>query len=207
MPVNGRPFLEYQFEQLAKQGLTSVLLCVGFGSESICDHAGDGSAWGVQVEYSLEDADSLLGTGGALVNALPHLEPEFMTLYGDSYLPVDFRAVADRFHEIGLPYLMTVFRNEGKWDASNTQIEGDRVAYYNKKALPGETDYIDYGLSVMRRDVIERYSAAPMPLDMARIQQELVEEGQVGAMVVTERFYEIGKPEGLSEFEAWIPGR
>ena len=99
---------------------------------------------------------------------------------------------------------MSVFKNDGIWDASNTRIEGDRVSFYDKKAVPGEADYIDYGLSVIKKEVILRYKDEPMPLDMARIQSELVASNEMAAYIVTERFYEIGKPEALFEFEAWV---
>ena len=204
MLVNGRPFIEYQLEQLAGFGMTDIVLCVGYGGNIIQDHVGDGSRWGVQARYSFENPDSLLGTGGALVNALPFMKEQFMTLYGDSYLPIDFVEVADQFERIGHPFLMTVYKNEGLWDSSNTRIEGDIVTYYNKKAQPGEADSIDYGLSAIKRSVIEAYAEEPLPLDMARIQSELVASKQMAGFLVKERFYEIGKPEGLFEFEAWI---
>ena len=204
MIVGGRPFLEYQFEQLASFGLTRILMLIGYGGEMIREYVGSGSKWGVEVDYVQEDPSSLLGTGGELINALPKLEAEFMTLYGDSYLPVDFRDVVSHYQSRDVPYLMTVYKNDGLWDASNTRIDGDWVTYYNKKALPGDADYIDYGMSVIRREVMERYASEPRPLDMARIQSDLVASKEMGALEVTERFYEIGKPSALLEFEEWI---
>ena len=204
MLVNDRPFIEYQFEQLAEIGLTDILLCIGFGGDMIQEHVGDGSAWGMNVRYSSEDPHALLGTGGALLNALDLMDDVFLALYGDSYLPVNFLDVIEHFKGQDRPYLMSVFKNDGIWDASNTRIEGDRVSFYDKKAVPGEADYIDYGLSGIKKEVILRYKDEPMPLDMARIQSELVASNEMAAYIVTERFYEIGKPEALFEFEAWV---
>ena len=53
---------------------------------------GDGSKWGIRIEYSF-DGPKLLGTGGALIRALPKLGDAFYVLYGDSYLPIDYQAV------------------------------------------------------------------------------------------------------------------
>lgn len=202
VPVAGRPFIEHQFALLQKAGLEDVLLCVGHLGEQVRAHVGDGSDWGLRVEYAWEEPGRLMGTGGALVQARAHLAPEFFVLYGDSYLPTDYAAVARWFLASRYAAAMTVFRNEGRWDASNTRIEGDRVAFYSKRAAPGETDYIDYGLSAWRRAVIERYAAAPMPLDLAQVQSDLVQDRAMGAYVVRERFYEIGKPEGWAELDA-----
>ena len=207
MIVNGRPFIEYQLEQLADLELTNILMLIGYGGEMLRSHVGDGSKWGVTVDYVQEDPSALLGTGGAIINAMPKLEDEFMTLYGDSYLPVDFRDVIAHYRGRDVPYLMTVYKNDGLWDASNTRIDGDWVTYYNKKAVPGEADYIDYGMSIIRKEVMQRYAAEPLPLDMARIQSELVASHEMGALKVTERFYEIGKPSALLEFEDWIKAR
>lgn len=201
IPVAGRPFIERQFELLARCGLTRVLICAGYQGDQLQRHVGDGARFGMRVAYALEDPSRLLGTGGALVNALPLLEEKFLVLYGDSYLPTDYRAVARAFDRSGLDALMCVFRNEGKWDKSNVRVAGDRVGFYSKAAKPGEADCIDYGLSAFRKAVIQGYVGGPLPLDLARILEDLVAKGGLGAFVVKERFYEIGKPEGLAELD------
>ncbi len=160
----------------------------------------------MNVEYAREDPTKLLGTGGALINAWPHLAESFLVMYGDSYLPTDYRAIVQRFGEQTLPALMTVFRNEGKWDKSNVRVDGDRVEFYSKQAKPGEADCIDYGLSAFRRSALERFRNEPLPLDLGRVQSELVARREMAAYVVRERFYEIGKPEGLAELDALLSG-
>ncbi len=204
MPVNNRPFVEHQFDLLRVSGLHRVLLLIGHFGEKIRDHVGDGSAFGMDVTYIQEDPDALLGTGGALVHALPRLDASFMMMYGDSYLPIDYRPVIDAFRQSDLPALMTVFRNHGLWDHSNVRFEGNRVVYYDKSAGPGDADCIDYGLSLFRRSAIETWKDADMPLDLARIQSGLVESGRMAAYEAPTRFYEIGKPEGLRELEDFL---
>ncbi len=204
VPVAGRPFVEHQFALLRRHGLTDVLLCLGHLGEQVQAMVGDGAAWGMRVAYSWEDPAQLLGTGGALVNALPQLAEEFLVLYGDSYLPTDYPAVIRTFHGWHAEAMMTVFKNHGQWDASNVRIAGDHVVFYSKKAAPGEADYIDYGLQVFRRDVIAAYAGGPRPLDLARIQGDMVAQGKLWACEVRERFYEIGKPSGLAELDALL---
>ena len=207
VPVAGRPFIEHQFALLRGAGLVEILLCVGHLGDQVQAHVGDGRAFGLRVQYAWEKPDKLMGTGGALVQARALLAPAFFVLYGDSYLPTDYAAVAEWFLRSDYPGAMTVFRNEGRWDASNTRIDGDRVTFYSKRAARGETDYIDYGLSAYRREVIEGYADAPMPLDLAQVQSDLVQRRAMGAYVVKERFYEIGKPEGWAELDAHLRGR
>jgi len=79
----------------------------------------------MRLEYSF-DGPSLLGTGGAIIRALPLLGDAFYVLYGDSYLPVDYRAAGERFLRSGRLGLMTVFENRGLYDASNVWLEEAR---------------------------------------------------------------------------------
>jgi len=199
--VAGRPFIEHQFALLKRNGISRILLCIGHLGEQIHNHVGDGSNFGVSVCYSWEDPGNLLGTGGALLNATTLLEPEFLMMYGDSYLPVDMQAMLDWSRHRNFRAVMSVYRNEGRWDASNVRVLEDRVAHYSKQAVEDECDHIDYGLSLFQRDVILEYQSAKMPLNLAKIQTDLVERGELGAYTVNDRFYEIGKPDGLRELD------
>lgn len=199
VPVAGRPFVEWQFDLLRRSGVRDVLLCVGHAAGQIEAHVGDGTRFGIQVHFSRENPAALLGTGGALVNALPMLAARFLVLYGDSYLPIDYQKFSGAFTACGLPAMMSVFRNEGRWDHSNVRVERGRVTLYDKHALPGEADCIDYGLIGMTRRVIEEHTKDTMPLDLATVLGNLVRRGDVAAWVAPCRFYEIGRPEGLAE--------
>src|SRR3984893_1649650 len=116
--VAGRPFLEHQIELLKGNEVTDITLCVGYLGEMIQKRYGDGEALGVRIRYSF-DGPKLLGTGGAIKKASAFLPDVFFVLYGDSYLPVDYQAVAAAFREAGKPALMTVFANSDAWDTGN----------------------------------------------------------------------------------------
>jgi NDP-sugar pyrophosphorylase family protein len=146
----------------------------------------------------------LLGTGGALINAFPLLRESFMVLYGDSYLPTDYRNVVRAFDNCDAPALMCVYHNKNNWDQSNVKIDGDMVVFYSKKTGNENLEYIDYGLSVYKKSVIERYLNESPPLDLAEIQEDLVARREMAAFVVAERFYEIGKPSGWSELQEYL---
>ena len=118
VPVAGRPFLAHQLELLRAQGIRRAVLCLGFLGEMVQREFGDGSAHGVKLEYAF-DGPVLLGTGGALQRALPLLGEKFFVLYGDSYLPVAFKPIAECFERSGKRGLMTVFENNGLYDTSN----------------------------------------------------------------------------------------
>lgn len=204
VPVAGRPFIEHQFQLLTASGLKNALLCIGHLGEQIAAHVGDGSRFGLRVQYAHEDPTRLMGTGGALVNALPWLQERFAVIYGDSYLPIDYSAFWHAFEQSHYPAMMSVFRNAGQWDHSNTRIAGGRVSFYDKQAPVGVADYIDYGLIGFHRQVITSYQKHPMPLDMSIILRDLIGRSKLAAWEAPHRFYEVGKPEGLREIENLI---
>lgn len=79
VPVLGRPFLAHQIELLKQHGITHLVLCVGYLGEMIEREFGDGSAWGIKIDYSF-DGSKLLGTAGALRKALPKAGRGFFCL-------------------------------------------------------------------------------------------------------------------------------
>jgi NDP-sugar pyrophosphorylase family protein len=195
--VNGEPFIAHQLRLLRGNGVRRVVLCVGFLGEMIRDVLGDGRAFGMEVEYSFDGA-KLLGTAGAIRNALPLLQDAFFVLYGDSYLVCDYAAVEKAFKTSGKLALMTVFRNDGMWDASNVEFDGARILAYSKRELTPRMKFIDYGLGVFSAEAFERVRAAE-PCDLADLYGKLLGEGKLAGMEVSQRFYEIGSEAGLEE--------
>jgi NDP-sugar pyrophosphorylase family protein len=198
VPVAGRPFLAHQLEMLHARGLRRAVLCIGFLGEMIQREFGE-EAYGIRLEYSF-DGEKLLGTGGALKRALPRLGGEFFVLYGDSYLPIEYRPVAEFFHRSGKLGLMTVYRNEGKYDTSNVVFREGEIAVYDKKARLPEMRHIDYGLSLFQASVFAEYPAG-QAFDLAQVMGRLVQEKQLAGYEVPERFFEMGSPAGLAELE------
>lgn len=202
LEVRGEPFIVHQLRLLRDSGTDHAVLCLGHLGEMVRDSLGGGSRVGMRLDYSF-DGPVLRGTGGAVRNALPLLGDNFLVLYGDSYLPCDYRQVESVFLLCGKPALMTVFRNDGRWDASNVEFDGDRIRAYDKLHRTPRMRHIDYGLGVFHRRVFERY-AADASFDLAEVYRDLLERDDLGAIEVPERFYEIGSYEGLQDLEAFL---
>ena len=219
VPVAGRPFLAHQLEMLHARGIRRAVLCIGFLGEMIQREFGN-EAFGVKLDYSFDSPQQwrghtareeshrleacatakLLGTGGAIKRALPKLDEEFFILYGDSYLPIPYAPVAEFFHRSGKLGLMTVYRNEGKYDTSNVVFADGEIKIYDKKQKLPEMRHIDYGLSLFKSSVFDTY-AADQVFDLAEVMGKLVREKQLAGYEVPERFYEMGSPAGLAELE------
>jgi NDP-sugar pyrophosphorylase family protein len=200
--VAGEPFFTHQLRLLKSAGLTRIVVCVGHLGEMIVARYGDGAAHGVRLDYAF-DGPALRGTGGALIAALPKLGQQFYVLYGDSYLPIDYRAVGDAFVRSGQLGLMTVFKNEGRHDTSNVWFEQGVIKLYDKKQPRPQMQHIDYGLGVFRGAAFDPFPR-DTPVDLAAIQQSLVAQQQLAGYEVNQRFYEIGSPTGLQELDAHL---
>jgi len=202
LPIAGRPFIHWQLGLLAQQGITDVVLCAGHLGEQIQAAVGDGSRFGVTVCYSF-DGDALLGTGGALKRALPKLGAAFFALYGDSYLRCSFAAVQEAYEESEAHGLMTVFCNEDRWGKSNVLFRDGSVVEYNKHSPRRGMRHIDYGLSVLSSQAFER-SPASAAFDLADLYHDLAARGELAALAVNERFYEIGSVGGMEAAEHYL---
>jgi NDP-sugar pyrophosphorylase family protein len=195
--INGEPFIAHQLRLLRSKGIRRAVLCLGYLGEMVREFVGHGGRFGVSVEYSF-DGPSLRGTAGAIHQALPLLENSFFVLYGDSYLPCDYAAVEKAFMASGKTGLMTVFRNEGLWDASNVEFADGRLLAYDKETRTERMQYIDYGLGAFKRQAFEALEPGSV-YDMATLYQDLLARGDLAAFEVKERFYEIGSAAGIRE--------
>ena len=203
--VAGRPFAEHQIEWLRGQGVERVVFCVAHLGDMIQGALGDGSRWQIRIDYVF-DGRTRLGTAGALRRALPSLGDAFFVLYGDSLLTCDLRAVERAFDDSGRAGLMTVFRNDNRYDRSNVLFRDGQLLRYDKVHRTPDMQHIDYGLGVLTRRAL-----ASVPedhaTDLSSVYQKLLQDGELLGYEVPDRFYEIGSPEGLDEARAFLASR
>jgi NDP-sugar pyrophosphorylase family protein len=205
IPVQNKPFIDYQLAHLAHTGVTDIILSVGYKGEQIRHHVKDGAAWNLHVRY-VDEGDDLRGTGGALKLALDLgvLEPAFLITYGDALLPIDFLAVWRYFQSRTEPILMTVFKNADRWEKSNANFDGQKVVYDKraKEKDPGR-QFLDYGVLGFRREIVESDILAGR-IDLADVLQQRSLQGDVAGMEVKNRAYQIGTPEGLKDLSHYL---
>ncbi len=207
IPVNGIPFIDYQLKHLTNNGITDIVLSVGYLADQVRDYVQDGSKWNLHIEY-IEDGQVLLGTGGAVRRAYDAgmLDDVFCITYGDSYLPIHFGEVFAYFKQQSLPALMTIFYNDNKLDISNAGYENELVFYDKQRNSKPKSDYtyIDYGLSVLDRNIVRDYIPPHQKYDLATLFHQLSVDEKLGGYIVDSRFYEIGSPQGLEDYTRYI---
>jgi N-acetyl-alpha-D-muramate 1-phosphate uridylyltransferase len=198
LKINGRPFIDWQVKLLRNAGYQEFVFCISHKSDQIQEYLQDGSKFGIRAKYSV-DGDFQLGTGGAIIKALPLLGSEFAVIYGDSYLPMNYSEAEFSFLQLPHLGLMTIFKNNGKLDLSNVKLIGKGLINYQKDSTCAERNYIDYGLTYFRDEAFKAFST-DKPIDLGDICSYLSESHKLGGYEVFERFYEVGSFEGIEEF-------
>jgi NDP-sugar pyrophosphorylase family protein len=202
LDVAGEPFVFHQLRLLAEHGAERVVLCVGYLGEMIEDRVGP-VRYGIAIDYSY-DSPELDGTLGAIRRALPLLGDRFLVLYGDTYLRLDYRAAVTGWIQSDAPALMTVLRNDSRWDTSNVVYTDGRVRVYDKHHPTSEMHWIDYGLGGLTGEAFRAVDENEG--DLAVLYHRLAQTGSLYGFLATERFYEIGTPSALAETEAFLIG-
>lgn len=202
LDVAGEPFLFHQLRRLKAEGVGSVLLCVSHLGEQVVEAARDGSAFGLCLDYAF-DGPNRAGTAGAIKRALPKLPAEFFVLYGDSLLTCPFAPIQARFLTSNATALMTVYRNDGQWDASNVEFADGQILAYDKVHRTSRMQHIDYGLGLFRQQAFD-HVPSDGEHDLAEVYQRALRHGTLASFAVSERFYEIGSHAGLEETRHYL---
>jgi NDP-sugar pyrophosphorylase family protein len=200
--INGRAFVDWQLDLLVENGYSDFIFCISYMSELVQNHLGDGSRWGARIQYSI-DGETQLGTGGAIQKALPLLGDSFGVIYGDSYLPIGYSGVELEFLNSKNLGMMTVYKNQNQFDASNVEYIDGKLINYEKGLNNRRMHYIDYGLTYFRKEsFLSRTNE--LSFDLASICHLLAKNGKLDGFEVFERFYEIGSVQGIEELSEYL---
>jgi NDP-sugar pyrophosphorylase family protein len=208
VPVRGRPFLRWLIELLRDRGMQQVLLLTGHRAEVIHDHFARHPVEGIELAYCREPAP--LGTGGAVLAALPQLAPRFVLVNGDTYLDADYAGLLEQAARHAAPALMALYRDpRGELDQpGNVAIDEHGIVVSYQKATAGPPlPYIDAGATVWSRDLLDRLPPRTGPFSLEHdVFPALIARRQLRSSISPARFYDIGTPERLATFERALPG-
>jgi NDP-sugar pyrophosphorylase family protein len=200
MPVSAtETFADVHLRWAFNMGFRKIILSVSYLADQVRKHVKDGSQYGLQVEY-IEDGAEPAGTGGALrpIKAKP---PEFFCLtYGDTLLNFSVRDCVTDFVASKKTAAITVLENKVPGHVANIRLNAAN-AYYDKKNPKPDMHHIDYGFLAFRGEFLQKITDAGAQ-DLADPLHALSLEKDLFGFEVYERFWEIGSPEALSEFQA-----
>jgi NDP-sugar pyrophosphorylase family protein len=200
LPVGPRTFIDWQLQWLKRLGVQEAVLAIGFQADEVRGHV-EACVKGAPDLYPRTSfsIDKQLGTGGATRLAANTLGLNFVVTYGDSFLFIKPSKLMDEHLKGGKAVTFSIFRNRGKNDASNVAYRHGEIVRYDKQKPTPDMEYIDYGMFAVRRS--EVMSSIPTgPSDLATFLSAVCARGDMGAVVASEPFQEIGSPEGYRRF-------
>lgn len=189
-PFEGSPFLEHLIRQVRDFGITDVLLLLGYLPEKIMDYFGDGSAFGVCIQYQVTPVE--WETGNRLRAAKGLLAERFLLLYCDNYCPLQWDKLTAQYEERGLPLQVTVYENRDGYTKDNLAVspEGVVTCYDKRRETPGLSG-VDIGYILMHRDLLDCLPEGDVSFEGV-LYPTLVTQGNMGAYVTPHRYYSVG---------------
>lgn len=135
IPVNGKPVLEWQVELAKRYGYTHILLIIGYLGDSIRSYFGNGSKWGVCIEYFEETCP--FGTAGALVEIKHLLIDDFFVFYGDTIMDVDLNEMLFFHQKHHSDATLFLHPNDHPYDSDLIEIRNDNwISHIYSKPHP-----------------------------------------------------------------------
>lgn len=197
--VAGKPFLHWQLSEVALQGISDVVILVSYLGEQIEQAFGNGEKLGLNIRYVYEKEP--MGTGGALKNAFPLLNDEFILLNGDSFLSAPLLEMLTALKKSDNEALMSVYDNEEPVPVPmNLELSGNLIVKYEKGGgVAAGCTHVDSGVYALRKKVLLRTNRDKFQLE--ELWPDLIGESKLVAFPVDERFFDIGTEERIKEFE------
>lgn len=197
-PVGGRLFVDIMLQPLLDQGFRRFCFCLGHLADQVVAHL-RGHRGQLRVSWHV-DAEPP-GTGGTLLAARALLDEVFLVVLGDTYLDLDYGDLLDRLEPDALAVMAVT-------DAvaevpGNVEFTGGRVTRYDK-ALGPRTRWVDTGALVLRRAALDLLAGARHPVDLGHLFHRLIEQQALLAHPVDRPFYDIGTPDRLARFAAYL---
>lgn len=196
IPIEGKPILEYQIETLKKQGYTDIILIVGHMGNVIQKYFGDGSAFGVQISYIVEEQP--LGTAGALYFLKDEIQNDFLLLNGDIIFDVDIQkfleyhcnqrtAATILTHPNSHPYDSGIIIADDKNRVTNWLHKEDERLWYKNR--------VNAGLHMFSPRIFESFHEAKK-CDLDRdVLKPLIKEGELSVYDSPEYIKDMGTPD------------
>ena len=210
VPFHGRPFLEYLVEMLRDQGFHRLILLLGYLPEPIQSYFGDGSRWGLSIEYSVTDVEN--DTGRRLKLVTDQLDQTFLMMYCDNYWPMRMDDMWEQFITAGAGgagpnAMITAYSNADGYTKNNLAMDDDGyLTVYDKTRTADNLQGVDIGFAILDRSIIENLPDSNISFE-AVAYPKLVEKKTLQAYVTHHRYYSVGSPERLPITEEFLARR
>lgn len=192
----GIPFIEYLILQIREFGIMHILILVGYLAEKIINYLGDGSKYGVEIDYDVSPLE--YETGKRLLSAKNKLEKEFLFMYCDNYCPINFQKLFLDYELNSALIQITAYANRDNYTKNNLLLKNNgKVVKYDKKRESKDLSTVDIGYAIIDRKVIDLIPNENVNFESV-VYPELVNAGRMYATICEHRYYSVGSWERIA---------
>ncbi|MGO8763754.1 MAG: HAD-IIIA family hydrolase [Limisphaerales bacterium] len=203
--VHGKPFLEHQILLLRDQGFRRFLLLLGYLPEVVRGYFGDGSRWGVHIDYSVTAVEDR--TGRRVKLAAPKLDDCFLLVYCDNYWPLSMDRMWKRFTDADVPLMVTVYSNKDNYTKSVLKVdEAGFITVYDKTRQTPGLQGTEISFAIVRKELVTQLPEGNISLEETLF-PPLIAQRRLAAFVTHHRYYSVGDTFRLPITEAFLARR
>jgi len=200
--MNDRPFLEYLIEMLKENGILDIVLLLGYLPDKIINYFGDGSRFGVEIEYSVGDVS--FETGTRIKTAEKLVDDYFLLMYCDNYWPLNIKKLVDFYNKHNGLVFVTVYTNKDKITKNNILIdEQGFVVRYDKSRKDVNLNGVDIGFFIIDKKIFGLMPDTNFSFEK-EVLPRLIARRQLKAFFTNHRYYSIGNLERLPVTEEYL---
>ena len=192
-PINNVPFIDYLILQMKKMDIDNILILLGYLPDKVIDYLGDGSNYGVNINYDVTPAE--YDTGMRIKHAASKIADKFLLLYCDNYCPINYQKLLKDFYNNRAKIQITVYSNRDNYTKNNVCIgENGEVTVYDKKRITSNLQGVDIGYAIVDKSVVSLIPEQNCNFEEV-IYPKLVEQKKMFATITEHRYYSIGSME------------
>jgi len=200
--VNNRPYLEYLIELLKQNGISEVVLLLGYLHEKIVNHFGDGSNFGINIKYSIGDVS--FETGKRIKGAENLIQDQFLLMYCDNYWPLDLGRLMAFHNKNQTAATVTVYTNKDGISRNNMYVdENGYVVKYDKSRKDKNLNGVEIGFFILDKKVFDLMPDDNFSFEKVVLPQ-LIEKRQLSGYLTDHRYYSIGSLERIPKMEKFL---
>jgi histidinol-phosphate phosphatase family protein len=200
--VLNRPFLEHLINLLKKNGITEVVIMSGYLHEKITEYFGDGSNFGIQIQYSIGPVENKTGT--RIRNAKDLLDEHFLLMYSDNYWPLNLKKHMEFYNLEPSLGMVTAYTNNDAITLNNMLVAEDgHVQAYDKTRIRTDLNSVEIGFYILDKDIINLMPEYNFSFEEEIIPQ-LILKNQLRGFLTDNRYYSISTPKKLEDAQRFF---
>lgn len=203
--INGQPFLKYIIENLKKNGITNVVILVGYLHEQIENYFGNGQKFGIDIRYSFSPNDA--DTGTRIKNASPLFQHEFLLLYGDNFWHIDLHEYLSFYRKKNKKASVVVYENRDNYTVNKMLVDpGGIVTDYDKTGHAKNLNGVDIGYFILNKDVLKDLPQENFSFEEIVVKR-LIKDNQLAGFLTSHKYYGLSNPQRIPLIEEYFKKR